>query len=316
MAATSDQEYTGAGSAAASNDITGQVEAVITRCRSQRHAGARRPHQCEHQRQRHQHRRHRLCEPGRHRGQHHHQLQQRRRHECAICRQRPHQRRAPGPMAAANPSQQVCAVLAAGARALLLALPQLALAAADTDDDRAAGDGGGRADQPALRLWARGRACREPGDQTTEVPYTQQAILNMLRNMGIALAQCELHAAGGCRLGDGDRRGSRLRPCRAAYRCHGFGGRQCHLARRRRAAADVSARRQRAGLCAGAGAAAGQRVCQPRAAAPPASMCRPWARCRAGRSSPPRFRPAYAQNGASALLLDSRASKPRSRSPT
>ena len=43
--------------------------------RPERHARSGRPHQRQPQRQCHQHRRHRLCQPGRYRRQHHHQFQ-------------------------------------------------------------------------------------------------------------------------------------------------------------------------------------------------------------------------------------------------
>ena len=42
---------------------------------------------------------------------------------------------------------------------------------------------------PSNQLYGYGLVVGLPGtgDQTTQVPYTQQSILNMLRNMGIAL---------------------------------------------------------------------------------------------------------------------------------
>ncbi|HEY1858053.1 flagellar basal body P-ring protein FlgI [Acidocella sp.] len=83
-------------------------------------------------------------------------------------------------MAATNPFQNL-AVL--GLAALLLAP---APATADTTE---IGTLVSVAGAPSNQLYGYGLVVGLPGtgDQTTEVPFTQQAILNMLRNMGIAL---------------------------------------------------------------------------------------------------------------------------------
>ncbi len=70
--------------------------------------------------------------------------------------------------------------------AVALALAPLAVARADTTT---IGELVTVAGAPSNQLYGYGLVVGLPGtgDQTTEVPYTQQAILNMLRNMGIAL---------------------------------------------------------------------------------------------------------------------------------
>jgi len=70
--------------------------------------------------------------------------------------------------------------------ALALALAPLAAARADTTT---IGELVTVAGAPSNQLYGYGLVVglAGTGDQTTEVPYTQQAILNMLRNMGIAL---------------------------------------------------------------------------------------------------------------------------------
>ncbi len=85
-------------------------------------------------------------------------------------------------MAAANPLKSL-AVLALAA--LLGARPGLAMAADATTIGSLVTVQGA----PSNQLYGYGLVVGLPGsgDQTTEVPYTQQAILNMLRNMGIAL---------------------------------------------------------------------------------------------------------------------------------
>ncbi len=85
-------------------------------------------------------------------------------------------------MAATNPFKSL-AVL--GLTAQLLALPSLALAADTTTIEQLVTVAGA----PSNQLYGYGLVVglAGTGDQTTEVPYTQQAILNMLRNMGIAL---------------------------------------------------------------------------------------------------------------------------------
>src|SRR5271166_2471084 len=72
-----------------------------------------------------------------------------------------------------------------GLTAQLLALPSLALAADTTTIGQLVTVAGA----PSNQLYGYGLVVglAGTGDQTTEVPYTQQAILNMLRNMGIAL---------------------------------------------------------------------------------------------------------------------------------
>src|SRR5271168_4407082 len=84
-------------------------------------------------------------------------------------------------MATANPFKSL-AVLALAAQ--LLALP--GSAAADTTT---IGSLVTVAGAPSNQLYGYGLVVGLPGtgDQTTEVPYTQQTILNMLRNMGVAL---------------------------------------------------------------------------------------------------------------------------------
>ncbi|HTJ88574.1 MAG TPA: flagellar basal body P-ring protein FlgI, partial [Acidocella sp.] len=84
-------------------------------------------------------------------------------------------------MAAANPFQ-ILAVL--GLAALLLAPAPPAAADATTIGTLVSVAGA-----PSNQLYGYGLVVGLPstGDQTTEVPYTQQAILNMLRNMGVAL---------------------------------------------------------------------------------------------------------------------------------
>ena len=85
-------------------------------------------------------------------------------------------------MATTNPFKSL-AVL--GLTAQLLALPSLALAADTTTIGQLVTVAGA----PSNQLYGYGLVVglAGTGDQTTEVPYTQQAILNMLRNMGIAL---------------------------------------------------------------------------------------------------------------------------------
>src|SRR5271154_2728483 len=85
-------------------------------------------------------------------------------------------------MAAANPFKSL-AVL--GLAAQLLALPLPASAATTTTIGSLVTVAGA----PSNQLYGYGLVVGLPGsgDQTTEVPYTQQTILNMLRNMGVAL---------------------------------------------------------------------------------------------------------------------------------
>jgi flagellar P-ring protein FlgI len=85
-------------------------------------------------------------------------------------------------MAATNPLKSL-AVL--GLAAALLAAPGVAPAADTTTIDQLVTVAGA----PSNQLYGYGLVVGLPGtgDQTTEVPYTQAAILNMLRNMGIAL---------------------------------------------------------------------------------------------------------------------------------
>jgi flagellar P-ring protein precursor FlgI len=85
-------------------------------------------------------------------------------------------------MAAANPFKSLAFL---GLAAQLLALPLPASAATTTTIGSLVTVAGA----PSNQLYGYGLVVGLPGsgDQTTEVPYTQQAILNMLRNMGIAL---------------------------------------------------------------------------------------------------------------------------------
>lgn len=80
-------------------------------------------------------------------------------------------------------TQQILAFLAAGA--LLIALTGIQCVRADTIQDLVSVSGA-----PDNQLVGYGLVVGLPGtgDQTTQVPYTQQAIINMLRHMGIRLS--------------------------------------------------------------------------------------------------------------------------------